>query len=69
MTIQYINVALGAKLANGDYASAHKGNGTSALAGTAGVYYDDASITSLNQLKAAINHALERAVHAGLTRG
>lgn len=70
MTIQYLSVIPGIKLANGEYSTAnHKSSGTSALTGTAGVFFDDALVTNLNQLKNAVDHAFARASQLGLAKG
>lgn len=69
MTIRYISVGVGIKLANGEYAPDHKGSGASAVAGTAGLFFDDAAFTNMNQLRAALAHALARADQLGLAKG
>lgn len=56
MAIQYINIAVGAKMANGDVIVSSKGKG-SAQSGHVSIAYDDAVVTQ-NSLLAALRQAM-----------
>lgn len=68
MTVKYINVMVGAKLANGSYSPVHKGTATS-QASDLSIAYDDTVILNMNQLKAAVAHALQIAESSSLPKG
>lgn len=58
MTIQYINVTVGATLANGDVQVSAKGKSAGTQMNHVSVAYDDSVVTHQNQLLAAIRAAL-----------
>lgn len=69
MTIRYINVTVGAKLANGDITVTHKG-AAAAQSGHVSIAYDDAVVLNMNQLRAAVAEALRQADgSSGLAKG
>lgn len=60
MTIQYINIGVGAKMANGDVLTVSKGKGTT-QASHVSIAYDDAVVTQ-NSLLAALRQAIQIAL-------
>lgn len=58
MTIQYINVAVGKTLANGDITIQPKGKNAGAQASNVSLAFDDAVVTTKNQLLAAVRNIL-----------
>lgn len=58
MTIQYINVAVGKTLTNGDIAIQQKGKNAGSQASNVSLAFDDAVVTTKNQLVAAVRNIL-----------
>lgn len=58
MTIQYINVAVGSTLANGDVGIVPKGKNAGTQASHVSLAYDDSVVTKKNQLLAAVRTIL-----------
>lgn len=58
MTIQYFNVAVGKTLANGDIAIVPKGKNAGTQMSNVSLAYDDAVVTTKNQLLAAVRNIL-----------
>lgn len=65
MTVKYINVVLGTKLASGEQQTRHGSTGA-AQANDVSLAYDDATITTYDALKAAVDKALFQARAQGL---
>ncbi len=68
MTIQYINIAVGTALKNGDIAVESKGKGTS-QASHVSIAYDDAVVLSQNPLLAALREAIKVVQSSSLPKG
>lgn len=65
MTIRYINVSIGSKLANGEQQTKHGSTGA-AQANDVSLAYDDTTILTFDALKAATDKALFQARAQGL---
>jgi hypothetical protein len=68
MAIQYINVAVGTILKNGDVPVEGKGKGT-AQTNHVSIAYDDTVVLSQNPLLAALRHAITIVQSSSLPRG
>lgn len=58
MTIQYFNVAVGTPLKNGDIVVTPKGKNAGTQMSNVSLAYDDAVVTTKNQLLAAVRNIL-----------